>query len=143
MTRKTHISGHSCSCFLLVFRGLLVGENLVNPLSGTRSYFFDQILPLPVSFFPRKPFNILVHFCKLSCLRMVPPLQFLVFCENRLCRNLKTNKVKYLKVYLERKLHKESIKIARLFCYQFAENKTGYLLYGPIFFLKISVTSYY
>ena len=38
--------------------------------------------------------------------RMVPPcgpLNFVAFCENILCRNLKTNEVKYIKVNIFRK----------------------------------------
>ena len=36
-------------------------------------------------------------------LRLVPPLQNCSFCENCFCHNLKTNKVKYIKVYIFRK----------------------------------------
>ena len=44
-------------------------------------------------------------------LRMVPPSKFWSFCETSFCPNLKTNKVKYTKVYiLERKFHKRSMK---------------------------------
>ena len=43
-------------------------------------------------------------------LRMVPPLQNCRFCENCFWHDLKTNEVKYIKVYiLENNFHKESI----------------------------------
>ena len=42
------------------------------------------------------------------------PRNFVVFWENRFCRNLKTNKVKYIKVYIfRRKFYKESSWIVR------------------------------
>ena len=42
-------------------------------------------------------------------LRMVPPSQNCSFCENCFCHNLKTNKVKYIKVYISRKGISEGI----------------------------------
>ena len=35
-------------------------------------------------------------------LRIVPPSQNCRFCENCFCHNLKTDKVKYIKVYISR-----------------------------------------
>ena len=67
-----------------------------------RNVFVVVVVVIVVFFFSVLVF-LFCFFKHVEILRMVPRLQNCSFCENCFCHNLKTNKVKYIKVYISRK----------------------------------------
>ena len=92
---------------------LLSDKPQINWLGHSRSYNARTSGTVPMSFTCLFVcLSVCLHFCfkllcidfKIPALSLVPPSQFVVFCENSFSRNLKTsNKVSYMKVYIFKK----------------------------------------
>ena len=107
------------------------------PLTNKKYRIFSQLISkscMPYPFFPIDgfPFPSVWHglqwlheaICHSHRLKMVPPSQFCsVLWKKGFCRNLKTNKVNYMKVYIFRKEFSQRILIVRfLYFWEIAKN---------------------